>query len=82
MYEKDESLRLNDVVDFVGIKSDLPELAALQLHGQGDAADLDLMEEELAARPPTSLVHQLQILNTAKMRGAICKMQSGSVRGR
>ena len=56
VYEKDDSLRLNDVIELVGIKSTVPELAALQLNGQGDAADLDLIEEEMAERPPTSLV--------------------------
>ena len=57
VYDKDDSVRLNDVIELVGIKSTMPELAALQLMRQGEASDLDLMEEEMAARPPTSLVH-------------------------
>ena len=59
VYERNESLKLNDVVEFVGILSRMPELAAAQMRQTEDDADgnhLGFVDEELAARPPTSLV--------------------------
>ncbi len=69
VYDQDDKLRLNDVVDFVGVLSFAPELATLAMdaaHAGHDthAGELDpeatrhvsLFEEEMAARPPTSQV--------------------------
>ena len=59
VYEKEETLRLNDVVEFVGIKSTVPELATFGLGQADEATAMDFMEEEIAAKPPTSLVELL-----------------------
>jgi len=53
VYEREEeSLRLNDVVEFVGVVSRIPELSDFN---NTDGMDT-FMEEELAARPPPSTV--------------------------
>ena len=54
-YDKEEALRLNDVVEILGIKSTVPELASLHMSPQEGDAKTDFMEEDMAAKPPTSL---------------------------
>ncbi len=52
MYEREEeSLRLNNVAEFIGVLSKVPE----PCFSNGDGLDT-FMEEELAARPPPSRV--------------------------
>lgn len=59
-----DSLKLNDVVEFVGVLSRAPELAAAPLQGGPDdpfaAQASELYAEESAARPPTSQVLEKQ----------------------
>jgi Mini-chromosome maintenance replisome factor len=60
--DDEESLKLNEVVECVGVLSIVPELADLHAQAHRDrcaGASLpgnELLDEELAARPPTSLV--------------------------
>lgn len=58
MYGREDALKLNDVVEIVGVLSRVPEQARTQmdLAKEGQERQLDFMEEEAAAIPPTSLV--------------------------
>lgn len=62
-YEKEEAWRLNEVITIIGIKSTVPELAAVQLQSQH--GQMDFIDEEIAARPPTSLVRPSAIKTSA-----------------
>ncbi|KAK9804871.1 hypothetical protein WJX72_009431 [[Myrmecia] bisecta] len=81
VYDNDDKLRLNDVVDIIGVLSFTPELATLQMdvdHAEhAEPADRDpedtrrvsFFEEEMAARPPTSLVPRLHAILVNKQTG-------------
>jgi len=54
LYEAGERVRMNDVVDVVGVLSRVPELAAPALAAAAGARGAEPPDGELAARHPTS----------------------------
>jgi Mini-chromosome maintenance replisome factor len=59
VYDENEALKLNEVVEFVGVLSRAPELGTAQdcCGGSGDFGHAsELFADEAAARPPTSQV--------------------------
>jgi Mini-chromosome maintenance replisome factor len=59
VYDEEQALKLNEVVEFVGVLSRAPELGTAQdcCGGGGDFGHAsELFADEAAARPPTSQV--------------------------
>lgn len=68
--DTDDTVRLNQVVEFVGVLSRAPHLAALQDEG-GDQEDSFHVLAELRARPPTSQVPRLHVILTTTLPSAL-----------
>ncbi|KAK9840637.1 hypothetical protein WJX81_006013 [Elliptochloris bilobata] len=96
LYEAGERVHLNDVVEVYGVLSRVPELAQPHLaagaagagHWASDGHAQTLLEEELAARQPTSLVprlHAIAVVREADGAGASessLRARAGELRGR
>ena len=92
MYDEEQALKLNEVVEFVGVLSRAPELGTAQdcCGGGGDFSHAsDLFADEAAARPPTSqvcclsaavsLVQGGQDVDAAVSRICVCTAQQGKL---
>lgn len=74
VYDNDEALKLNDVVDVVGVLSKVPELASMHLAASDDGALSLLDQDALSAHPPTSQlprVHAILVHKEARVTQAL-----------
>ena len=84
--ETEGAIKLNDVVEVVGVLSHAPDLAAAHLHhasatqqGTDDVAMSMLDEEMLAAHPPTSQVPRIHALSLMPSSSPVPAQQSSSL---